>query len=587
MEHQSLAIGLAAIPIFGVCAQWLAAKLRIPSILVLLAAGILAGPVLGLVHPDELFGETLFPLVSLAVGLLLFEGGLSLRVAGFKQSSSTVVRLVTVGAIVTWLLAAGAAAVLFDLSTEITLLLGAILVVSGPTVVIPLLRQARPQSHIAETLRWEGIVIDPIGAALAVVVLNVALGHEDTWSGIVLDLAMTTGVGIAVGVAAGAVLTYVIAHFHVADNLLNPVAILFAVIAFTASNAIIGEAGLFATTTLGIVLANQRFTSASPIAHFQEELGPLLLAGLFIVLGAQVDLGEVADVALPSAALALVLVLIARPVVVWLSTVGSGLPWQHRAYLASLAPRGIVAASVASLFALELERAGVEAGRLVPITFCVIFLTVLVASVVVVPLAQRLGVAMPPRNGLVLVGDQPWVLELARAAGTIGVPTIVASTELDDDGDLPASVELFSDSVSSEAFLDTLEQRGISDAVITLADPERAAYASGRLVGALGRRHVFRMKKVPAASDEKGATRSDHGRLPFGGLSVQEVRALLRDGFSFGLAEVEADQPLPDDVVPLISVDQSGNVRVETNGALDDDDRRVIAIQRASESILV
>ncbi|MFV2039374.1 MAG: cation:proton antiporter, partial [Acidimicrobiales bacterium] len=381
--EQSLAIGLAAIILFGVFAQWLAARLRIPSILVLLAAGVLAGPVAGLVEPDELFGETIFPLVSLAVGLLLFEGGLSLRLDGFRQASSTVLRLVTIGALVTWLVAAGAAALLFDLSTEITFLLGAILVVSGPTVVIPLLRQARPQSPIAETLRWEGIVIDPIGAALAVLVLNLALGEDDSWPLIAVDLLLTVVVGVGIGLAAAALLTFAIVRFQVADNLLNPVAILFAVTAFTASNAIIAEAGLFATTTLGIALANQRLAPASAIAHFQEELGPLMLAGLFVVLGAQVDLGDIADVALPSAALALVLVLVARPLVVWLSTLGSGLPWRQRLYLSSLAPRGIVAASVASLFALELERAGVEAGQLVPITFSVIFVTVLIASAVV------------------------------------------------------------------------------------------------------------------------------------------------------------------------------------------------------------
>ena len=178
--EESLAIGLAAIIVFGVTAQWIAARLRIPSILVLLGAGVLAGPVTGLVKPDELFGEALFPIVSLAVGLLLFEGGLSLRIQGFKQVPSTVVRLVTVGAVATWLIAAAAAHFLFDLSTELTLLLGAILIVSGPTVVIPLLRQVRPQSPIAETLRWEGIVIDPIGAVVAVLVLNVAVIMDST-----------------------------------------------------------------------------------------------------------------------------------------------------------------------------------------------------------------------------------------------------------------------------------------------------------------------------------------------------------------------------------------------------------------------
>lgn len=582
--EESLAIGLATIVVLGVSAQWIAARLRIPSVLVLLGAGILAGPITGLVEPEELFGESLFPIVSLAVGLLLFEGGLGLRVQGFKQVPSTVVRLVTVGAVVTWLTAAAAAAVLFDLSTEINLLLGAILIVSGPTVIIPLLRFARPQSPIAETLRWEGIVIDPIGAAVAVLVLNVALEAESSWTTIAIDLLITTGVGVGIGLVAAMLLTYAIVRFHVSDHLMNSVAILFAVASYTGANAIIDEAGLFATTTLGIVLANQRYVSTSAIKHFQEELGPLMLAGLFVILGAQVELDDVLDVALASIALSLFLVLVTRPIVVWLSTIRSGLHWRQRAYLASLAPRGIVAASVASLFALKLERAGIEAVEVVPVTFTVIFMTVLVSSLVVVPLAHRLGVAMPPRNGLVLVGDQEWVLDLAREVGELGVQTVLASTELQDDGDLPESVELFDDRISSEEFLDVLEKRGVSDAVVAFADHERAAYAAGRLVTALGRRHVFRIPKTP----DDGATGNAHfhpGRLGFaGGLSQREVRMKVHDGSYFERFDLDSDQVLPDDAVPLITVDQSGTVLVEIDGASPAVPCRVIALRTVDQA---
>ena len=586
--EESLAIGLAGIVVFGVSAQWIASRLRIPSILVLLGAGVIAGPVTGIVKPDELFGEALFPIVSLAVGLLLFEGGLSLRIQGFKKLPSTVVRLVTVGAVVTWLIAAAAAALLFDLSTEITLLLGAILIVSGPTVIIPLLRQVRPRSPIAETLRWEGIVIDPIGAAVAVLVLNVAVEHEAAWTAIALELFLTTTVGIAIGLLAAAALTYAIVKFHITDHLINSVAILFAVISFTAANEIVDEAGLFATTTLGIALANQRYARTATISHFQEELGPLILAGLFVILGAQVELGSVLDVAVASAVLTLVLVLIARPVVVWLSTVRSGLPWQQRVYLAALAPRGIVAASVASLFALKLESAGLEADELVPITFSVIFMTVLVSSVVAIPLAHRLGISLPPRNGLVLVGDHEWLLDLAREVGELGVPTVVASTELQDDGDLPDSVELFTEQTSSEEFLDLLEQRGISDAVVAFADPERAAYAAGRLVGSLGRRHVFRMPKQPVDDSATPKILGQPGRIAFAdGLSQYEVHDVLHDGGVFERSLIDADQPTPEGSVSLISVDPSGALRIEHGPTTSNTAGHVVTLLQAQDRELV
>ena len=415
MEAQMM-IGLTSIVAFGVGAQWLAAQLRVPAILLLLIAGVIAGPISGLVVPEELLGELTFPFISLAVGLLLFEGGLSLRLDGFHAAPSTVVRLVTIGVVVTWLIGAVAASALFGLPADMALLISSVLVVSGPTVVIPLLRQARPAGPVGQILRWEGIVIDPIGATLAVLVLHVVIG-EETGLEAVKSLLRTTAVGVSVGVVAALALTGAISTFRLPDHLQNPAALLFALASFTLAHQLQGEAGLFATTTLGLVLGNQRVAPASHIALFQEEIGPLLLSTLFIILGAAVDLGQVAHVALPSLAFSLVLLLIARPVAVWLATVRSGLTRPQWLYLAAIAPRGIVAASVASLFALRLEHAGRGMEQLVPIVFTVICVTVLVASLGALPLARRLGVAKPRPNGVVLVGSQHWVLADRKGIG--------------------------------------------------------------------------------------------------------------------------------------------------------------------------
>ena len=561
MESHAM-IGLTSIVAFGVGAQWLAAQLRVPPILLLLAAGVIAGPVTGLVVPDELLGDLTFPFVSLAVGLLLFEGGLSLRLDGFHAAPSTVIRLVTVGVVVTWLIGAVAAAVLFGFSVEMSLLVSSVLVVSGPTVVIPLLRQARPTGPVGQILRWEGIVIDPIGATLAVLVLNVVIG-EETGMEAFKSLLLTTSTGIFVGVAAALTLTGAISTFRIPDHLQNPVALLFAVASFTLADQLQGEAGLFATTTLGLVLGNQRVAPASHIALFQEEIGPLLLSTLFIVLGAHVDLGQVANVALPALVFSLVLLLIARPVAVWLATIGSGLTRPQWLYLASIAPRGIVAASVASLFALRLEQAGRDVDQLVPIVFTVIFVTVLVASLGAMPLARRFGVAKPRPNGIVLVGSQSWVLDIARALAEMDVMVLIASAEIDQDYPLPSNVEVFAGRLSSDEFFDRLDECGISQAVVASANPERSAYAVNRLVEALGRQQVFSIPRVEEErASRRGAEHRARGRRAFALHATQStLHDRLADGAPLEWHDADKVPPDPEHLV-LFVIDTAGHISV-------------------------
>jgi NhaP-type Na+/H+ or K+/H+ antiporter len=555
-------IGLTSIVVFGVGAQWLAAQLRVPAILLLLAAGVIAGPVTGLVVPDKLFGELTFPFVSLAVGLLLFEGGLSLRLDGFNAARSTVVRLVTVGVVVTWFIGAAAAVVLFRFPVDMALLVSSVLVVSGPTVVIPLLRQARPAWPVGQILRWEGIVIDPIGATLAVLVLHVVIG-EETGIEAFKSLLRTTSVGISVGVVAALVLTTAISTFRLPDHLQNPIALLFALVSFTLAHQLQDEAGLFATTTLGLVLGNQRTAPASHIALFQEEIGPLLLSTLFVILGAHVDLGEVANVALPAVVFSLVLLLIARPAAVWMATVGSGLTRPQWLYLAAIAPRGIVAASVASLFALRLEHAGRGLDQLVPIVFTVICVTVLVASLCAMPLARRLGVAKPQPNGIVLVGSQRWVLDIASALAEMDVKVLIASAETDQDYPLPSSVEVFAGSLSSDEFFDQLDECGISQAVVASANPERSAYAINRLVEALGHRQVY---SIPQAEEERtgrrGAEYRARGRRAFASNATQAVlHDQLAAGASLEWNDADKVPPEPGQLV-LFVINAAGHVSV-------------------------
>jgi len=564
--EQELAFGLAGIVVFGVGAQWLAGRLRLPSILLLLAGGLIAGPVLGIVVPDVLFGELLFPLVSMAVGVLLFEGGLGLNLARFHESRSIVIRLITIGVVITWVIGAFAAKILFGLPISHALLLAAVLVVSGPTVVLPLLRQARPNAPVGPILRWEGIVIDPIGAMLAVIVLGAVLHHEADIALTAVELIGTTVVGSAIGLAAAGILAFALSRFVISDHLQNPVALLLCITAYTGANAIFHEAGLFATTVMGIALANQRISPTSHIVHFQEELGPLIIAGLFILLGARVDLGEVQEVLLPALGLVLVLVLIARPLTALVSTAGTDLDQKQRIFLASMAPRGIVAAAVSSLFALKLEEAGIEFGALVPITFVVIAGTVIIYGLGAVPLAKMLGVAKAKPNGVALVGAAPWVLQLAHEVRKADVPVlIVASQGFDRDVEVAQGIEIYEGSVSSDEFLDRLDEVGISEAIATTRNTELNGYVLYRLVEALGRRHVF---QLPGTSTDRkiggrGGDSAVWGRRPFYPDATQHgFEELIAAGAQVTTEVVDPNWTPENHPITLFAIDAQGQVTV-------------------------
>lgn len=416
MNEQHILLAFAAIGVSALACQWLAWRLRLPAILFLLLSGILAGPVLGWLDPQALFGDLLLPLVSMAVALILFEGSLTLHLSEWREIGSVVRRMVTIGALATWAVIAASAHHLLGFSWEMALLLGTLTLVTGPTVIVPMLRVVRPKASLAKILRWEGIVIDPIGALLAVVVYSFIISNEGNgWNTGLLTFAGVIACGSLFGIASGWALGQALKRQWLPDYLHNLAALATVLGTFIAANEVTHESGLLAVTLMGMWLANMKGVDVRHILHFKENLSVLLISGLFILLAARLDLNAL--LALGPAVLVLLAIIqfVARPLNVALSTFGSNLNWRERALLAWISPRGIVAAAVSAIFAIRLGELGyAHADLLVPITFAVIIGTVLLQSATARPLAKLLKVAEPAPSGFLIVGANP----VARAIGT-------------------------------------------------------------------------------------------------------------------------------------------------------------------------
>ena len=298
MSHSELLIGIAAIFVLGIGAQWVAAKAGRPSILPLLIAGFVAGPVLGIVRPDEMFGEIFFVLVPLGVAVVLFEGGMTLAISDIRGHHAVVRRLITTGALVTWGIVTGAAILILGLSVGIAVLLGAVVVVSGPTVVGPLLRSVRPNRRVHTVLNWEGILIDPIGATLAVIVFDILLVGDGSFTGGLGAALSTLGAGAVVGLIAAGAMVLLLKGYVIPDRMQASVTLAAIVSAFVVSDLIRPESGLLAVTLMGIALVNQPFVPVDRIVAFKETLRDLLIAGLFILLAARLEIEDLLSVGL-------------------------------------------------------------------------------------------------------------------------------------------------------------------------------------------------------------------------------------------------------------------------------------------------
>ncbi len=413
-----LAIALAV----GMVAQSLARHLKIPGIVLLLGAGVLLGPdVTGIIQP-EILGDTLQMLVGFAVAVILFEGGLNLRARRLRREARSIQQLITIGAAVTAVGGALAARYFLGWNWDLAALFGALVIVTGPTVIGPILRRVRLKRSVSTVLEAEGVLIDPIGAIAAVVALEIVLHPSESLVAGGGDLLLRLGLGALIGIIGGALIAGLLRVDRVVPEGLENVFILSLVLAlFQISNALLPESGIMAVTVAGLVVGNFEARQLHDLREFKEQLTVMLIGMLFVLLAADVRVEDVRALGLGGVGTVLALMLIVRPLNIWIGTAGSGLSTREKAFLSWMAPRGIVAAAVASLFAQELDAAGVAGGsQLRALVFLVIAATVLVQGLSGGLLAGWLGVRRPSNVGIAILGANPLALAVAevfRAGG--------------------------------------------------------------------------------------------------------------------------------------------------------------------------
>lgn len=430
MENSSLIAfyGAALIGVGALC-NWLAWRVNLPAILFLLLVGLGLGPGLGVLDPDAILGDLLFPLVSLGVAIILFEGALTLRISDIRSVTRIIRNLTTVGVLVTLGIMAAAAHYFVGLDWPLALLFGALVSVTGPTVVIPMLRSIRPNERVSNVLHWEGILIDPIGAALAVLMFEFIHGGGGEAASL-MKFGKVVLIGTVIGIAGGFSLAQILKREWLPDFLENYVALAFVLVVFTGANVLGKESGLIAVTVVGIVLANTRGLEVRDLLSFKEDLTLVLLSMLFILLAARLQVDELMGVLGPALILLAVALFVARPVSVWVSGLGTSMSGKEKLLLSWVAPRGIVAAAVSSLFALRLAADGNEqANLLVPLTFVIIIGTVVVQSLTAGALAKRLGLSSQGQDGVLIASSNRVALAIAEALHKLDVRVKIVDTD--------------------------------------------------------------------------------------------------------------------------------------------------------------
>ena len=429
---------LAAIIVIGLLAQWIAWRMKIPAIFPLIILGLVMGPLSTLfldekwIDPENIFaGKTMYYFVSLSVGVILFEGGLTLKFKEVRQLAGVVRNLLIVGPIVMGIGGALAAHYFLDMDYRVGLLFGSLIIVTGPTVIAPILRSVRPKKNISTILKWEGIAIDPIGALVAVLVyellfvstMGVGGDHSMGLTQVALKtFFLTLCVGTFFGLLSGWTLHTLLKRNLIPHFLINVLSLGFVIFAFAGADTLQAESGLLSVTVMGILLANIKTPNLDKILDFKESLTVILISVLFIILSTKISMEDLRLLEINSLYIFLVVVFVLRPIVVWISSWKSDLNWKEKAFVAWIGPKGIVAAAVASLFSLYLMsdkislppslREDVE--LLVPLTFMIILGTVTLNGLSAKFVARLLGLVQDVKNGVVIVGANEGSISIAK-----------------------------------------------------------------------------------------------------------------------------------------------------------------------------
>src|SRR5699024_8522404 len=429
----TILIGIVIILVVGIFSQWLAWRIQWPSIVIMSIAGLLLGPVSGFFNPQEAMGDLYSPLISLAVAIVLFEGSSSLDIREIKGISKSVFRIVTFGAFLAWIGGALAAHFIAGLSLQISFIIGGLFVVTGPTVIIPLLRNAKLKPRIAAVIKWEGIIVDPFGPLLALFayeVINV-LTTETLHANYLLNFFTSAVIAIVFGYVIGFSVSIMVSKGMFPEYLKSPIILAFVLLCFTMAEVIMHETGMLAVTVMGLTFARTKryVSSIGSISHFVENISVLLTSTIFILLTASLTRETIAEMfTWPIIGFVLVMLFIVRPLSIWLSTAGTELSKGEKILIGWLAPRGIVALSVPGYFATILLNDGEGAAMLTALTFALVFITVCAHGFSLRPIAKALGLANDAAPGILLVGANSFSIALADYLQKINIPVLISDS---------------------------------------------------------------------------------------------------------------------------------------------------------------
>ncbi len=492
---EQVVVVIAAVLACTAVAQWLGWRLHVPAIVFLLASGLIAGPITGALDPGETFGDLLSPFVSLAVAIVLFEGALGLGWKGVRAAGGTVWLLITVGAAITIAGSAVAAHYLIDVDWDMAVLVAVVLVVTGPTVIGPIVRALGLHGRAGRLLEAEGTLIDPLGAVITVLYFQAAFQGGRGGSAMVARLVTTIGIGTGIGLMAAVLLVLAMERYLIPEHLESVTTLAVVVCAFAAANEVRVESGLVAVTAMGVALASQSRVAVGRVLEFNETLRILLVSALFLLLGASIESGTLRELEWRNLAFLAALVIVVRPLSVFVATLGSNLSRPERTFVAATAPRGIVAAAVASLLALQLQDIGVADSQvLVSATFTVIAGTVLLSGLGSRYLANRLGLIDSDRRAMVVLGANPFARQFGSSLEAQGAR--VRLIDLDRRELSAARMDGLPANRGTILASETWAEAGILDAgcfVAMTSSDELNTLASRQASDVLGRRHVFQI----------------------------------------------------------------------------------------------
>ncbi|WP_458628253.1 cation:proton antiporter [Winogradskyella sp. PC D3.3] len=463
---------LAGIIILGILAQWVAWKFKIPAILPLILIGLLVGPIAAEFLSEDgtkwiepiwngekgLFpGDSLYYFVSLAISIILFEGGLTLKRAEIKNVGPVITKLITVGSAITFFGSGIVAHYIFALSWDISFLFAGLIIVTGPTVITPILRNIPLKKDVSTVLKWEGILIDPIGALVAVLVFEfISVGGDSGFTKTALiEFGKIVLFGTTFGFTFAHALAFAINKKLIPHYLLNVVSLSTVLLVFVESELFAHESGLLAVVVMGMVLGNSKLENLKELLYFKESLSVLLISILFILLAANIDIDDLLLLyTWKTAVLFAVVVFVIRPLAVFVSTQGSKLNLNEKLFISWVGPRGIVAAGIASLFGSKLMRQGVEGAEYItPLVFMIVLGTVLLNATTARLFARLVGVFLTKSNGILIVGAS----KLSRLLGHYLVNNGRHVVLIDSNqNNIDKARELGLDALSSNIYSDTL-----------------------------------------------------------------------------------------------------------------------------------